>query len=66
MLENGLYKKIHFIPQFACTYYLGLLQKVHSTILSIQNVDTTPLERTHKIEPLQKLAPGLFKGTGPG
>ena len=35
------------IPQFVCTYYLGLLPKVHSTILSIQIQDTCspPVER---------------------
>ena len=56
MLKNGLYKKL--ILQFVCPYYLGLLPKVHSTILSIQIADTTPVERTHLIEPLQNLAPG--------
>ena len=33
------------IPQFACTYYRGLLPKVHSTILSIQIQDSPPVER---------------------
>ena len=33
------------IPQFVCTYYLGLLPKVHSTFLSIQIQDSTPVER---------------------
>ena len=41
----GYTKKM--IPQFVCTYYLGLLPKIRSTILSIQIVDTTPVERTH-------------------
>ena len=58
MLKNGLYKK-KLIPQFVCTYYLGLLAKVHTTILSIAIVDTKAVERTHKIEPKQKLTPGL-------
>ena len=54
----GCTKKL--IPQFVCTYHLWLLPKVHSTILSIQNVDNTPVERTHQIEPLQKPVPGLI------
>ena len=45
MLENGLYEKTDTTICF--TYYLGLLPKVHSTILSIQIVDTTPVEQTH-------------------
>ena len=33
------------ILQFVCTYYLGLLPKVHPTILSIQIQDSPPVER---------------------
>ena len=39
----GCTKKL--IPQFVCTYYLGLLPKVHSTIPSIQIQDSPPVER---------------------
>ena len=39
----GCTKKL--IPQFLYTYYLGLLLKVHSTILSIQIQDSPPVER---------------------
>ena len=49
------------IPQFACTYYLGMFLKVHSTILSSQTLDVVPVERTQKLEHLQKLAPWLVK-----
>ena len=42
MLENRLYKKL--IPQFVCIYYLDLILKTHSTTLSSQTVDNTPVE----------------------
>ena len=39
----GCTKKL--ILQFVCTYYLGLLPKVHSTILSNQIQDSPPVEQ---------------------
>lgn len=33
------------ISQFACTYYLGLFLRVHSTILSSRTLDVVPVER---------------------
>ena len=56
MLENGCTKKL--IPQFVCTYYLGLLPKVHFTILSIQIQDSPPVERNFFFG---VPAPGLIK-----
>ena len=44
-LVHSLQRKL--ILHFVCTYYLGVLPKVHSIILSIQIIDTTPVERIH-------------------
>ena len=46
MLENGLYKKTD--TTFDCTYYLALFLHGYYTVLSIQIVDSLPVERKKK------------------
>ena len=48
------------IPQFACTYYLGVFQRVCSTTLSSQTLDVVTGEQTLFLGVLQELAPGLL------